>query len=270
MKPFVLIWGGGDLASGVAIRLHRVGILVFVVETAQPTAVRRSVAFAQAVYDGETTIEGTVGRLIAYPEEMISCWKEGAVPVMVDPELELISVFKPLVLVDGRMRKTREVLSLDMAQLVVGLGPGFTAGENCHAAIETNRGHFLGRVYWQGSPQANTGIPGKIEGYTRERVLYAPTDGIVQTLVDFGDHVQPGDPVLMIGDQTIKAPLAGVVRGLIHPGIWVKHGTKVAEIDPRPEDFRCRAVSEKALAIGGGVLEAILTKPEIRAALWNE
>ena len=127
MKPFVLIWGGGDLASGVAIRLHRVGILVFVVETAQPTAVRRSVAFAQAVYDGETTIEGTVGRLIAYPEEMISCWKEGAVPVMVDPELELISVFKPLVLVDGRMRKTREVLSLDMAQLVVGLGPGFTA-----------------------------------------------------------------------------------------------------------------------------------------------
>jgi xanthine dehydrogenase accessory factor len=270
MKPFVLIWGGGDLASGVAIRLYRVGIHILVVETAQPTAVRRSVAFAQAVYDGETTIEGTVGRLIGCPEEMLSCWKEDAVPVMVDPELELISVFKPLVLVDGRMRKTRDALSLNMAQLVVGLGPGFTVGENCHAAIETNRGHFLGRVYWQGSPQANTGIPGKVEGFTRERVLYAPIDGIVQTLVDFGDHVQPGDPVLMIGDQTVKTSLAGVVRGLIHPGIWVKHGTKVADIDPRPEDFRCRAVSEKALAIGGGVLEAILTKPEIRAALWNE
>ena len=270
MKPFVLIRGGGDLASGVAIRLHRVGIPVLIVETNQPTAVRRSVAFAQAVYDGEALIEGTAGRLIGYPEEMLSCWNEGTVPVMVDPELELISVFKPLVIVDGRMRKTSQVLSLDMAQLVVGLGPGFTAGENCHAAIETNRGHFLGRVYWQGSPQANTGIPGEVEGYTRERVLYAPTDGIVQTLVDFSDHVQPGDPVITIGNQTIKASLAGLVRGLIHPGIWVNQGTKVADIDPRTEDFRCWTVSEKALAIGGGVLEAILTQPEIRASLWNE
>ena len=170
---------------------------------------------------------------------------------MVDPELELISVFQTVGARRWAYAKNPRGSFPGYGAMVVGLGPGFTAGENCHAAIETNRGHFLGRVYWQGSPQANTGIPGKIEGYTRERVLYAPTDGIVQTLVDFGDHVQPGDPVLMIGDQTIKAPLAGVVRGLIHPGIWVKHGTKVADIDPRPEDFRCRAV-RKALAIGGG------------------
>jgi xanthine dehydrogenase accessory factor len=270
MKSYVLIWGGGDLATGVAIRLYRVGIPILVIEISKPRAVRRSVAFAQAVYDDETIIENITGRLINTPVDMINCWKKGEVPVLVDPELNLISDYKPLVIIDARMRKHFSPIPLEIAELVVGLGPGFIAGENCHVAIETNRGHFLGRVYWDGSPEPNTGVPMRVGVYDRERVLYAPVEGVVKTFVDFGAKVQAGDRILMVGDQTIKAPFGGVVRGLIHSGLRVKKGTKVGDIDPRPEDYRCWSVSDKSLAIGGGVLEAILAKPEIRASLWNE
>lgn len=269
MKPFVLIWGGGDLASGVVLRLHRVGIPLLVIETAHPMAVRRSVAFAQAVYDGETTIENITGRLIPSPAAMPSCWNEGIVPVIVDPELRLLSESKPLVIVDCRMRKRFTPLPLTIADLVVGLGPGFIAGENCHVAIETNRGHFLGRAYWQGSPEPSTGVPMKVGNYDRERVLYAPVEGRVQTLTNFGDRVKTGEPVLKVADQEVSAPFEGIVRGLLHPGIWVEQGTKVGDIDPRLEDFRCWTVSDKTLAIGGGVLEVLLTRPDIRAALWG-
>jgi len=268
MTSFVLIWGGGDLATGVALRLHRSGIRVLVVETNQPLAVRRSVSFAQAVYDGETQIEGVKGKLIGSPSEMSTYWDEGIIPVIVDPALDLLEEYQPLVIVDARMRKRYLDLPLDMAEMVVGLGPGFVVGENCHAAVETNRGHFLGRVYWEGSPEADTGIPGKVQSYTKERVLHAPGAGEVVANVKIGDAVKQGDIILSVDGVAVPAPFDGVVRGLIHEGIIVRKGMKVGDVDPRPETFRCWTVSEKSLAIGGGVLEAILTKESIRSKIW--
>lgn len=269
MSPYVLIWGGGDLASGVGLRLHRVGIHVLIVERPRPLAVRRSVAFAQAVYDGAITIEDVAGRLIDSPGEMAACWRKGEVPVIVDPELSFLSERRPLVLVDARMRKKAFSMDLDIAGLVIGLGPGFTVGENCHAAVETNRGHFLGRVYWEGSPEADTGVPGTVQTYAAERVLQAPSAGIVETLVEIGDTVAEGDPILGVAGEVVTAPFDGVVRGLIHDGVEIRQGTKVGDVDPRPEAFRCWFVSEKSLAIGGGVLEAILTRQAIRERLWE-
>lgn len=270
MKNFALIWGGGDLASGVALRLFRVGIRVLVVETTQPLAVRRSVSFAQAVYDGETQIEDVIGKLIETPCEMKECWTQGIIPVIVDPELSFLKEYQPLVLIDARMRKRHVDLPLDMAALITGLGPGFVVDENCHAAIETNRGHFLGRVYWEGSPEPDSGIPGKVQAYAKERVLHAPAPGEVVTHVKIGDAVKAGDIILSIEGETVPAPFDGIVRGLIHPGITVRKGMKVGDVDPRPEPFRCWYVSEKSLAIGGGVLEAILTRESIRELLWKE
>lgn len=270
MKPFVLIWGGGDLASGVAIRLKRVGIRVLIVEIPQPLAVRRGVAFAQAVFDGEISVEGVTGLLIHHPDQMLHCWVDGQVPVIVDPQLGILAKYPPLVVVDARMRKLIANIPLDTANLVVGLGPGFIAGENCHAAVETNRGHLLGRVYWQGATQADTGVPGKVEDYAAERVFHTPVDGSVESFVDIGDRVNSGDPLMKVGEHIIYAPFAGVVRGLIHPKLVVKKGTKVGDLDPRLEAFRCWSVSEKSLSIAGGVLEAILTQPGIRARLWDD
>jgi xanthine dehydrogenase accessory factor len=270
MTSFVLIWGGGDLASGVALRLHRVGLPVLVVEREQPLAVRRSVSFAEAAYEDEITIEDVTGRLINSLEGMVDCWEKGEVPVLIDPELSLLADVQPLVLVDARMRKKAYPLDLSIADLVIGLGPGFTVGENCHAAVETNRGHFLGRVYWEGSPEADTGIPGKVQAFTAERVLHAPADGVVETLVSIGDTVRKGDPLLQVAGQAATAPFDGVVRGLIHSGVTAKEGMKVGDVDPRPEAFRCWYVSEKSLAIGGGVLEAILARPYIRRQFWKD
>jgi xanthine dehydrogenase accessory factor len=269
MKPYVLIWGSGDLASGVALRLQRVGIHVLMVEMAHPLAVRRSVSFAQAVYDGETTIEGITGKLISKPSEMLECWQKDIIPIIVDPNLTLLERFKPLVLVDARMRKSYADLPLELADLIIGLGPGFVIGQNCHAAVETNRGHFLGRVYWEGSPQADTGIPGKVQAYAKERVLHAPDDGQVITHIQIGDKVKAGDVILTVRKSDVTAPFDGVVRGLIHGGLNVRKGMKVGDVDPRPEVFRCWYASEKSLAIGGGVLEAILTKKNIRSKIWE-
>jgi xanthine dehydrogenase accessory factor len=269
MIPFVLTWGGGDLASGVAIRLHRVGIRVLIVETPQPMVVRRTVAFAQAVFTGETIIEGVRGQLIQSSNQIQDTWAAGDIPVLVDPELNLMSGHPPLVLVDARMKKVKVDIPLGTADLVIGLGPGFIAGENCHAAVETNRGHFLGRVYWEGSTQDDTGVPGKVGDFAAERVLHTPVDGQVQAFVDIGDWVEQSDLVMTVGDHHIRAPFPGLVRGLIYPGLFVTAGTKVGDIDPRPETFRCWTISEKSLAIGGGVLEAILTVPGIRNKLWG-
>jgi xanthine dehydrogenase accessory factor len=159
---------------------------------------------------------------------------------------------------------------LEDAALVIGLGPGFTAGENCHAAIETNRGHFLGRVYWEGSTEEDTGVPGIVQDYARERVLYAPDDGVVECLASIGDRVWQGDPILAVNGKLVRAPFDGILRGLIHQGVQAHKGMKVGDADPRPEVYRCWVVSEKSLAIGGGVLEAILTVESIRKKLWAE
>lgn len=269
MMPYVLIWGGGDLATGVALRLHHVGIRVLIVEKDQPLAVRRSVAFAEAVYAGNVQIEDVSGELILSPEGSLASWQNGRIPVIIDPELSLCEDFPPLALVDARMRKRREELVMTSIPLLIGLGPGFTVGDNCDAAVETNRGHFLGRVYWSGSPEVDTGVPGKVAAYASERVLHAPTEGVVEAFVEIGDLVQSGQPILSVAGENVVSPFAGVVRGLIHSGVKVRKNMKVGDIDPRPEVFRCWTVSEKALAIGGGVLEALLTRPEVRGQLWQ-
>jgi xanthine dehydrogenase accessory factor len=269
MKPFVLTWGGGDLASGVAYRLHRVGIRVLIVENPQPMVVRRTVAFAQAVFTGETVIEGVRGQLIESPTQVRDIWAAGDIPVLVDPELNVMDGYPPLVLVDARMRKVGADFPSGTAELVIGLGPGFTGGENCHVAVETNRGHFLGRIYWEGSTQDDTGIPGKVGDYAAERVLHTQVGGQVQAFVEIGDWVEQDDVIMTVGDHQIRAPFPGLVRGLIQPGLLVTAGAKVGDIDPRPETFCCRTISEKSLAVGGGVLEAILTRPDIRNKLWG-
>ncbi len=269
MKPFVLMWGGGDLASGAAIRLKRAGISVLVIETAKPLAVRRSVAFAQAVYDGQVQIEDVSGCLVNTPDEIEQVWRDDAVPVIIDPALRKIDRFNPLVLVDARMQKTQKALSLDLAELIIGLGPGFKAGENCHAAVETNRGHNLGRVYWEGSTQPDTGIPGNVKGFKNERVFHAPTSGLVETHLEIGTAVKTGDRILSINGLVLTAPFPGIVRGLIQNGLMVEKGVKVGDVDPRPEPYRCWLVSDKSLAIGGGVLEATLTHKNIRQRLYQ-
>jgi xanthine dehydrogenase accessory factor len=270
MTPYVLIWGGGDLASGAAIRLYRSGIKVLVIERSQPKAVRLSVAFARAVFDGQISIEDVPATLIQSPEEMDQCWLNKHVPVLVDPELDLLTKFPPLVLVDARMRKQQDILSLEMANLVIGLGPGFTAQVNCHVAVETNRGHFLGRVIWDGSTEADTGVPGVVLNYGLERVFFAPTDGEVFAHKTIGDWVLKGEKVMTIGGVDMEAPFDGLIRGMIHAGTIVNKGEKVGDIDPRPETYRCWTVSEKSLAIGGGVLEAVLTQEAIRRQLWAD
>jgi xanthine dehydrogenase accessory factor len=269
-KPYVLIWGGGDLASGIAMRLNRVGIRALVVEMDQPRMVRRSVSFAQAVYDGDTRVEDIPGKLVTSPVEAEKCWEKGIMPVIVDPQLTLIKAFPPLALVDARMRKKQVPLSLDLADLLIGLGPGFIAGKNCHAAIETNRGHFLGRALWEGASEAHTGIPGTVLGYDRERVLYAPADGKLKAFKNIGDSVKKGEPILSVNGVNVLAPFDGVLRGLIHESVRLRRGMKIGDVDPRPEPFRCWTVSEKALAVGGGVLEALLTGDLIRSRLWQD
>ena len=270
--PFILIRGGGDLASGVALRLRRVGLKILISETAQPLAVRRLVSFAEAVYCGKISVEGVIAQSVKDIEEIEAVILRGDIPVIIDPKCDLIlshPVLSPVAIIDARMTKLPPELRMDAARLVIGLGPGFHAGQNCHAAIETNRGHFLGRVLWQGAPEADTGIPGTVAKHQSDRVLRAPVDGLFHSKVDIGDWVRQGQLVANVEDQRIFAPFDGVVRGLLHDGLRVSRGLKIGDIDPRQDPRYANLVSEKSLAIAGGVLEALLTRSDIRRRIWN-
>ncbi len=260
---YILMRGGGDLASGVALRLCRAGFRVIISELSNPLSVRRTVSFSEAVYAGEITIEGLTGRRAASPAEAFDLARQGIVPVLVDPALAILSHRQFPVLVDARLLKHAADTNLSSALLVIGLGPGFTAGENCQAVIETNRGHTLGRVYWTGSASPDTGLP---EGNPR-RVLRAPAAGSLTSYAQIGDHLEGGQLIAAVGGEKIVAPFKGVLRGLIRPGIEIPAGTKIGDIDQRDDPSYCFLVSDKALSVGGGVLEAILSKPEIRSKL---
>lgn len=268
MAKIVLIRGGGDLASGVAIRLFRAGIKVVVTEIAQPLAVRRLVSVAEAVFAGQIRIEDVTVHRVASPAEALECVETGVIPVLIDPEAEARHTLKPVVIVDGRMTKKAPEFSLDYAPLVVGLGPGFEAGINCHAIAETKRGPFLGRVYWQGKAEADTGLPETVGNFQAERVLRAPKDGIFQAGIRIGDTVKKGDVLAQVDGLPVYAAFDGLVRGMLHDSLAVRKGMKVGDLDPRLDLRLCSTVSDKALAVGGGVLEAILARPEIRAQLW--
>ncbi len=267
MASIILIRGGGDLASGVAFRLLRAGLRVVITELPQPLAVRRTVAFAEAVFSGSITIEGITGVVVKDPLDTfrtIGILSKQQVPVLVDPKCISAQALHAAVIVDARMTKTPPEPIGYVPQLYLGLGPAFIGGQNCQAAIETRRSHTLGRVYWKGGPEADTGKP---EGDGR-RVLRAPADGEVIAHAEIGQHLETGQPIVEVADQVVTAPFTGILRGLIHPGLTVMQGLKIGDIDPRDDPRLCSLVSDKALAVGGAVLEAILSRPELRLPLW--
>ncbi|NOX61982.1 MAG: EF2563 family selenium-dependent molybdenum hydroxylase system protein [Chloroflexi bacterium] len=261
-EVLVLVRGAGDLATGVIYRLHLAGFPVVATETPQPMVVRRTVSFAQAVYDHEYAVEGVTATRVDSVEEARHMAARGALPILPCPQDEVIAELQPVVLVDARMLKRTDAAALTQARLVIGLGPGFHAGVNCHAAIETNRGHHLGRVLWKGATQADTGLPGSILGHRETRLLRAPVAGVFWPAVDFGDHVDEGDVVGVVEaeeEHEVRSRLAGVVRGLLYPGLQVEAGTKIGDVDPRDDPQAIYTISDKSLAIGGAVLTAVLT-----------
>ena len=255
----VLIRGGGEVASGVAHRLHRSHFKICMTEISHPLAVRREVAFSEAIYEGEKKVEGVRTKFISKPEEIESLWKKGDIPILVDPGGKKTRRFlKPDVLVDAIMAKKNLGTQINDAPLVIGLGPGFTTGVNVHIVVETNRGHGLGRIILSGTAEPDTGIPGEIGGYTIERVLRSMKKGILHPQKSIGERISEGAVVAVVDDFQIIAQISGIVRGLLREGVKVKKGMKVGDIDPRGKRESCFTVSDKARAIGGGVLEAIL------------
>jgi xanthine dehydrogenase accessory factor len=253
-----VIKGGGDLGTGVAWRLHRCGFRVLVTETAQPTVIRRAVAFASAVYEGAVTVDEVTAQLVEDDGGITTVWEAGEVPVMVDPEATAIQRLQPDAVVDAILAKRNLGTRIIDAAIVVALGPGFTAGEDCHAVVETNRGHNLGRVILEGSAEPNTGVPGTIGGEGARRVLRAPAEGVFRAERAIGDLVQAGEAVAYVDDAPVRPQLDGVVRGILQDGLRVSTGAKVGDVDPRGVVAHCFSISDKALAIGGGVVEAIL------------
>lgn len=254
----VYLRGAGDIATGIALRLHRAGIDVVCADIAQPTCIRRTVAFSEAIRLGSASVEDVEGVLAEGAASVRAAITSGKVAVVVDPRAELVGELVPDAVVDAILAKKNLGTTIDMAPVVIGVGPGFTAGEDCHAVVETKRGHYLGRVLYEGSPIANTGIPGVIGGYGAERVLRAPAAGVFEPASSIGDVVRTGDVVATVAGQPMLATIDGVLRGLLAPGVSVHEGMKAGDVDPRGERAFCDTASDKASAVGGGVLEAIL------------
>ncbi len=253
----VVIRGGGDLATGTALRLYRAGMEVVVCETAVPTSIRRTVCFSEAVRLGETEVEGVTARLAALAD-LPDLLERGIVPVLADPEGACIPALAPDAVVDAIIAKRNLGTRMDMAPVVVAAGPGFTAGVDCHAVVETMRGHYLGRVIYDGAALPNTDVPGLIGGYAGERVLRAPADGVFRGVKRIGDHVRAGEAAGYVDGAPMVCTIDGVLRGLLADGVPVRRGMKSGDVDPRCAPEHCLCASDKALAVGGGVLEAIL------------
>jgi xanthine dehydrogenase accessory factor len=229
-----------------------------ITEIPQPLAVRRKVSFCEAVYDGKAEIEGVQATLVDSAGNVQDIWDRDEIPVLVDPECRIRSVLNPQVLVDAVLAKKNLGTAIHDAVLVIAVGPGFEAGKDCHFVVETNRGHHLGRLLTSGSAEPNTGIPGPVMGITEDRVLRAPAGGEWHSELDIGSFVDTGDRIGTVGGNTVEARIAGVIRGLIRQGVKVHQGMKIGDIDPRRRPEYCTTISEKALAIAGGVLEGIL------------
>jgi xanthine dehydrogenase accessory factor len=262
-----IIRGGGDLASGIAVRLYRSGIKVVITEIQQPLAVRRNVSFAEAVYSHSTTVEEIRGVYFSSLKDINHSILDECIPVIVDPELSISKNLNPQVIIDARMRKTESEKWASNIQTVIGIGPGFVAGENCDFVIETKRGPYLGRVYREGAAEPDSGIPDRVGNFANERVLRAPLSGVFKATSQIGDILEVGDEIGFVGLQPVIAPFKGLLRGLIHDGLLLYKGMKIGDLDPRCDFLLCNLVSDKALAIGGGVLEAILSKESLRKQL---
>lgn len=254
---FIVIRGGGDLASGIALRLYRCGMDTVLCEVPSPTSIRRTVCFSEAVRLGETTVEGVTARS-AVMEEIPDLLEQGIIPVLTDPDALCIPALEPDAVVDAILAKRNLGTAIDMAPVVVAAGPGFTAGVDCHAVVETMRGHYLGRVIYSGSALPNTAVPGLIGGYAGERVLRSPADGIFHGVLEIGCQVTAGDVAGTVSGVPMYCTIGGTLRGLLADGVPVTAGMKCGDVDPRCRTEHCYFVSDKALAVGGGVLEAIL------------
>lgn len=262
----VIVRGAGDLATGTIVRLANCGLRVAVTECAQPSAIRRRAALSEAVYEGTVTVEGVTCRRVDGMDSLTDAWQAGQVPLFVDEAGDSIRALHPAVVVDAILAKRNLGTSRDMAPVTVALGPGFTAGRDVDAVIETMRGHNLGRIFYAGAAQPDTGVPGNIGGYTSERVIHAPAGGALTCVQDatgqeigIGSVVEAGQVIARVGGTPVYATLTGVLRGLIRPGYPVTEGLKIADIDPRLEQQNnCDTISDKARCIAGGVLEAIL------------
>lgn len=254
----ILIRGAGDLASGIALRLHHSGMSVIMTDLPKPTAIRRTVCFSQAILFGTMRVEDVTGEYAQGPEAVEEILRRGRIPVLADPEGACIPLLKPDAVVDAILAKRNLGTKITDAPCVIGVGPGFTAGVDCHACVETMRGHTLGRVITDGSPIPNTNIPGLIGGFAGERVLRAPAEGIFRQTREIGDMVNQGDVAGYVGEEPMLCQISGVLRGLLADGTPVFKGMKAGDVDPRGQVSYCKLVSDKALAIGGGVLEAVL------------
>lgn len=259
MSRLVVVRGAGDLASGTLAHLHRCGFAVLALECAQPAAIRRLAAFCEAVYDGVQTVEGITCRRIGKTEEVWRVIADGEIPLLVDEKADCIASLRPAAVVDAILAKRNIGTRPDMAPVVVALGPGFTAPRDCDAVIETMRGHNLGRPIYTGSALPNTGVPGLIQGYGRERVIHAPAAGRMRCVHHIGDEVERGEVIGYVGETPVYASLTGVLRGILRDDFDVPKGMKLADIDPRREQkHNCITISDKARCIAGGVMEALL------------
>lgn len=263
----VVIRGAGDLATGIALRLRRAHIRVVMTDIERPTAIRRTVCFSQAIVHGETTVEDITARRAETPEQALALLENGVIPVLADPEGACIPVLKPDAVVDAILAKKNLGTKIADAPVVIGVGPGFTAGQDCHAVVETMRGHYLGRVIHEGGAIPNTGIPGLIGGFAGERVLRAPADGVFHQMMDIGAQVKMGDIAATVNGEPMLCTLDGVLRGILADGTPVFKGMKAGDIDPRCKVEHCYMASDKALSMGGGVLEALL---DLTGALKNQ
>ncbi len=261
MKPLdlkILIRGAGEMASGVAYRLYQSHFSILMTEIPSPLSIRRAVCFSEAVYEGETEVEGVKAVRIGKTEEIETVWRHRKIPVLVDPDLTVRNRVSFHVVVDAAMAKRNLGTFKDFAPLVIGLGPGFTAGRDVDCVIETNRGHHLARVVREGMAEPDTGIPGSTLGYTVERVLRAPSEGIFRSVKVIGDHIAAGETVGWVGETPMISQIEGVLRGILRDGVSVSKGMKSGDVDPRGQRINCFTISDKARAVGGGVLEAIL------------
>ncbi|UCD82059.1 MAG: EF2563 family selenium-dependent molybdenum hydroxylase system protein [Desulfobacterales bacterium] len=257
----IAVKGAGEMGSAVAWRLFMANFRnIVMLEIDHPLAVRREVSFCEAVHDGQKQVEEVTALLVTNPAEVKKCWEKRNIAVMVDPRWLTISSLRPNVIIDAILAKRNLGTRKNDAELVVGLGPGFNAGEDVHMVVETNRGHHLGRIIMHGSAAPNTGVPGPIGGVTEQRVLRAPADGQFQPRLKIGDNVRQDQIVGSVAGNAVRSRIEGVLRGLIRPNIEVTQGLKIGDIDPRGDASYCYTISDKARAIAGSVLEAILRK----------
>lgn len=254
----IIVRGAGDIATGTIYRLYKAGFRVIALDIEAPTVIRRTVAFAQAIQDGMAVVEDVAARRCESIEEVCYGLKKGEIPVCVDPRGDMIRMVRPDAVVDAILAKKNLGTTRDMAKAVIALGPGFTAKEDVDAVIETNRGHHLGRILYEGMAARNTGIPGNIGGYTHERVIHAPDSGTIRLCHDIGDLVKKDECLALIGETPVISKLDGVLRGMIADGTSVKKGLKIADVDPRGDIAYCYTISDKARNISGGVLEAVM------------